>query len=255
MIEDELAVAVALEVRGRGPDQARALPDGEVMRQPARVLADAARLLERVEEGPREERRVGDAVERVPRGLRDQVNRWVEADLDRHRGPRDSAGRPALLARVCYRGRDGLSRGQRRPARGDLDGSAALLERGRPARLRARRPRSRGLFPGVSTIRAATRPDASGALVDRIPAARAQRRQRRQRALDGQGRLLDRRDRCEPHHVVSAHSRGNDARFALKSAPLRRRSSSGRGASRAALARLGVRSARGGATMKVRRRS
>src|SRR5207237_400210 len=53
----------------------------------------AARGLEGVEPGPGEERGVFDPVEGVPERLGDAADGGVDADLDGHRRPRDSAGR------------------------------------------------------------------------------------------------------------------------------------------------------------------
>src|SRR5690606_1266698 len=55
---DELAHAVRLDVRGRGADEALALPRGERRRPPAGPGADAARRLEAGEEGVLDEGRV-----------------------------------------------------------------------------------------------------------------------------------------------------------------------------------------------------
>ncbi len=90
-VEDELALAVLLQVGGRGGDEAVALPEREVVRQPAGVAADAAGRLQRVEPGVREERREAHAVERVPHGLGDGADRGVDADFEGHRYPMNSA--------------------------------------------------------------------------------------------------------------------------------------------------------------------
>src|SRR5262249_8022033 len=80
VVEDELALTVALHVERTGADQLFAVPERQMLRQPARLRGDAARLLEPREPVPFEKRRPR-ADERVPRRPRDLAQGREDADL------------------------------------------------------------------------------------------------------------------------------------------------------------------------------
>ena len=82
VVEDELPLAVVLEVRGGRADELVSVVEGEVRRSPAGPFPDTAGALHRVEELPRKERRVGHAVERVPFVSGDRANLGEDVDFD-----------------------------------------------------------------------------------------------------------------------------------------------------------------------------
>jgi hypothetical protein len=84
MIEDELTLAVVLEVSRRGRDEPLVLPERQVVRDPPRAAADAACALERVEEGPFEKGSLIHAFEAVPVGLGDFTDGAVDSKIDEH---------------------------------------------------------------------------------------------------------------------------------------------------------------------------
>jgi len=93
LVEDELALAVALHVEGRAAQQFSILVEGDVARLPATLGPDASRLLEPRKELPGEERRHALGRERPPRALPQVLHRLVRPELDhrgagrRHHGP------------------------------------------------------------------------------------------------------------------------------------------------------------------------
>src|SRR5262249_6629716 len=82
IVEDELTLAVVLEVAGCCCDELALLPDREVVNNPPRSLADALRTLECVEPRPREEWEARHAIERVPVCLGDFADAGVDSDLE-----------------------------------------------------------------------------------------------------------------------------------------------------------------------------
>src|SRR5262249_30997335 len=124
-IEDELALAVVLEVRRNRSNELTLFPKRQMVREPAGVDADARRELERLEPSPSKKGRLVAPIERVPRRLGDLADRAMRADLNRHPalystadGPTHarSSGRAARArsgGRPPPTGRDGGSRCRR----------------------------------------------------------------------------------------------------------------------------------------------
>src|SRR5262245_24842154 len=80
-VEDELALAVRLHVRGRGGDELLAVVEGERAGEPAGFLTDAAAFLETREPGVLDERRRVLTDQRVPFGLRDLADAVYDSQL------------------------------------------------------------------------------------------------------------------------------------------------------------------------------
>ena len=82
MIEHELALAVALQVRRGNADQDAALPERDMTRQPPAVGRDATRTLERIQKRPLEKRRRLFGDQRIPLVFADFSYRLVCRELD-----------------------------------------------------------------------------------------------------------------------------------------------------------------------------
>ena len=93
VVEDELALAVALDVRRRGRDQLVAPPHPEVHRHPAAFGAHAPGLFQRVEPVEQQERRRIAAGERAPALLTEIADGLVAPELERVAGLRRRRGR------------------------------------------------------------------------------------------------------------------------------------------------------------------
>src|SRR5688500_20178649 len=81
MVEDELALAVALDVRGRRRDELALRVDREVHREPAALRRDAAGALERVEPLETQKWRRALVEQRAVSVLPERADRGVRADL------------------------------------------------------------------------------------------------------------------------------------------------------------------------------
>lgn len=90
MVEHELAVGVGLQVAGDGADQGAAVPQGEVLRLPAPVVAQAAVGFHSGQEGVADEG-IAAVVQRIPVGGGNGLQ-GVEEAGGRH-GGKDRAGR------------------------------------------------------------------------------------------------------------------------------------------------------------------
>lgn len=90
MVEDELAMGVGFQVAGDGADQGAAVPQGEVLRLPAPVVAQAAVGFQSGQEGVADEG-VAAVVQGIPAGGGNGLQ-GVEESGGRHEG-KDRAGR------------------------------------------------------------------------------------------------------------------------------------------------------------------
>jgi len=101
MVEHELAVGVGLQVAGDGADQAVALPQREVLRLPAPVVAQAAVGFQSGQEGVADER-VAAVVQRIPVGGGNGLQ-GVEETGGEHGGRIGQVGFDCLQWQSCGR--------------------------------------------------------------------------------------------------------------------------------------------------------